>query len=103
MGFHLINPALIYLDTTSTAASAKLLTMTIDTMHRCQRDTVLTVNVMLNNPAYNNERWDSNFFVNALSRKMTKSEHGRWFNADFQYKPYQAHSAVMAQYMFISR
>jgi len=100
--FSNINPALIYLDTTSTPVSTKLIAMVIDTMHQCHENTMLCVNVMLNNPAYHDRKWDSSVFVDELSKKMTQCEHRRWFDTNFNYKPYCSHKTVMAQYVFTS-
>ncbi|KKN88836.1 hypothetical protein LCGC14_0244430 [marine sediment metagenome] len=97
------NPALVYLDTTSTAISSALVSMTVNTMHRCPFNTMLCVNVMLNNPAYSNDRWNSEDFIHNLGEKLSQKERDIWFNRDYEYYCYMGRSTVMAQYVFTSR
>lgn len=101
--FEAFNPALVYLDSTSTARSRELVSMTVNTMHRCPANTMLCVNVMLNNPAYTNDRWDSEEFIGHLGRALSRKERDIWFNSDYAYHCYIANKTVMAQYVFTSR
>jgi hypothetical protein len=99
--FSSLDVAAAYIDSTSEAVTSKLITMTVDTMHQCGENCVLCVNVMLNN--WRHERkWDSNVFTDALSKKLTRQEHKRWFDKSFVYKVYCGSRTVMAQYFFTS-
>jgi hypothetical protein len=99
--FSNLDVAAVYIDSTSEAVTSKLITMTVDTMHQCGENTALCVNVMLNNWRHG-RKWNSNDFTDALSKKLTRQEHKRWFDESFDYKVYCGSRTVMAQYFFTS-
>lgn len=71
------NPALIYLDLTSLVCSESVLDIIDSTLHRCSINTVILINVMINNP-YGNNSFNKRYIVNNLPKKVPPTEMTKW-------------------------
>ena len=71
------NPALIYLDLTSWVCSDSVLSVIDSTLHLCPINTVILINVMMNNPR-STRIFDSKYIVDNLYKKVPPSELAKW-------------------------
>lgn len=70
-------PAIVYLDTTSFADHWVAARMLLRTMMICPRQTLLLVNVMLNDPR-SRRKFDSNVLIDNIVKNVPKTEIDRW-------------------------
>lgn len=71
------NPSLIYLDMTSFISTKKVLYLINSTMHRCKKNTVMLVNLMLNDPR-SSRIFDDSFLVSTLPSIVPSFELSKW-------------------------
>jgi len=71
------NPAFIYLDTTSFADHSRATDLTIQTLFRCDVNTLLIVNVMLNDPR-SSRRFDEKALIKNLNNHVPARELRTW-------------------------
>ena len=71
------DPALIYMDLTSWVCSDSVLNIIDSTLHLCPINTVILINVMINNPR-SNRIFDSKYIVDNLPKTVPPSEMAKW-------------------------
>lgn len=71
------NPAFIYLDMTSFVSTKSVIHAINSTMHLCPKDTVMLVNLMLNDPR-SRRKFDKSFVVTNLPEVVPPSELLKW-------------------------
>jgi hypothetical protein len=71
------NPSLVYLDMTSFVSTKKVLYSINSTMSRCKINTVILVNLMLNDPR-SSRIFDSSFLVSSLPKTVPSLELSKW-------------------------
>ena len=70
------NPGMIYLDSTSFACNKEASRLTVETMMRCPKGTVLLVNVMLNDPR-SSKKLDPDVLIEEIKRSVPCLEQWR--------------------------
>ena len=96
------HPSLINLDTQHVAGGVPAAGLTYDTMLLCPTETVMMVNVMLNNPR-SSDRFEGSDFITYLQARCGASIQREWLGMRYHYPYTSTPYTHMAIYVFIKR
>ena len=96
------NPALIYMDLTSWVCSDSVLNIIDSTLHLCPINTVILINVMINNPR-SKRIFDNKYIVDNLPKTVPPSEMSKWSSNVYNFTYNASGKTEMQTYAMFKR